>query len=156
MDDYSDFYAILEVNPDTDWETLRKHYKRLIGQWHPDRFSEDIAARSVAEERSKRITIAYQALWNYRRAHGVLPPRPPPAEMAMEMQGSGRDAKAVPDDIHTYSHATRGPISDSSKERSRRPYGVALAIFIIVTALYFADRYTPPTEPDETFSRPDA
>jgi outer membrane protein assembly factor BamE (lipoprotein component of BamABCDE complex) len=72
--DYSNCYAVLGVTPDTEWEALRGRYKRLMGQWHPDRFSGDTADKAVAEERSKEITLSYKALEKYRRAHGVLPP----------------------------------------------------------------------------------
>src|SRR5215831_9622710 len=74
MPEYSRYYAVLETTPDTSWSMLRARYRRLIGQWHPDRFSGDASEQKVAEERSKQITIAYRALEQYYRAHGVLPP----------------------------------------------------------------------------------
>src|SRR5258706_7050754 len=74
MHDYSNCYATLGVTPDTDWVTLRARYKRLMGQWHPDRFSADAPGKAIAEERSKQITLAYKALEKYRRDHGALPP----------------------------------------------------------------------------------
>jgi hypothetical protein len=82
MRNYSDCYTVLGVTPDTKWEALRARYKRLMGQWHPDRFSGDTAGKALAEERSKEITLSYKALEKYRRVHGVLPPievKTPPA-----------------------------------------------------------------------------
>ena len=162
MDDYSDFYATLGVNPDTDWETLRRHYKRLIGQWHPDRFSGDTASREIAEERSKQITIAYQALGNYRREHGVLPPRKPAIHVGA--QGPRRHADPVSDRVHSIDHAETGAmgasVSEPSKSRPGRRRGIALALFTVILALYLADRYAGPIAPDDSqpsdnLNRPD-
>jgi hypothetical protein len=155
VDDYSKFYATLGVGPDTDWETLRRHYKRLIGQWHPDRFSDDTAAKEVAEERSKQITIAYQALGNYVRKHGVLPPRAPAIELDMgDVQGPGRQAEPASDRVHSHERTatdtTHASVSEPSKKGPRRRHRVALAIFIIVPALYLADRYAGPPVPGES------
>lgn len=74
MSDYSRHYAVLKVTHDIDWTALRARYKRLIGQWHPDRFPAQGSERELAEEHSKQITIAYQALERYYRDNGVLPP----------------------------------------------------------------------------------
>lgn len=90
MPDYSDCYATLGATPETDSGTLRANYRRLIGQWHPDRFADDPVLARIAEERSKRITLAYQTLENYRRSHGVLP-RIEPAAAAEDV---GEPARA--------------------------------------------------------------
>jgi hypothetical protein len=162
MDDYSDFYATLGVNPDTDWETLRRHYKRLIGQWHPDRFSGNTASREIAEERSKQITIAYQALGNYRREHGVLPPRKPAIDVGA--QAPRRHADPVSDRVHSNDRAATGamgaPVSEPSMSRPRRRRRIALALFTIIPALYLADRYAGPmaprdSQPSDNLDRPD-
>jgi len=155
MDDYSAFYATLGVDPDTDWETLRGHYKRLIGQWHPDRFSGDNISRGIAEERSKQITIAYQTLGNYRREHGVLPPR----KRAVEDRGAQvprRHVDPVSDRVHSNERAETGAadatVSRPSKSRSGRRRRIALALFAVIAALYLADRYAGPMAPND--SRP--
>lgn len=151
MDDYSRFYATLGVNPDTDWETLRGHYKRLIGQWHPDRFSGDTASSKIAEERSKQITIAYQALGNYRREHGVLPPRTPAIDQGA--QAPTFHADPVSDRAISQSHAATGAMGAtiSKTEQSRPGHGgrFAVALLTVIGALYLADRYAGPIAPDE-------
>jgi len=155
MDDYSAFYAALGVDPDTDWETLRGHYKRLMGQWHPDRFSGDAATRKIAEERSKQITIAYKTLRNYRREHGVLPPRQPAMEDA-GAQAPGRDADPVSDRVNSNNHAETGAVGatvgEPAKSQSGRRRRVALALFLVIAALYLADRYAGPMAPDDSQS----
>jgi hypothetical protein len=148
MDDYSRFYTTLGVNPDTDWETLRGHYKRLIGQWHPDRFSGDTTSREIAEERSKQITIAYQALGNYRREHGVLPPRTPAKDAGTQGPRPYADPEStrVNSQAHTETGAMGAAISEPAKSRPGR--GIALALLAVAGALYLAGRYAGPIAPD--------
>src|SRR5712672_789255 len=136
MDDYSRFYATLGVNPDTDWKTLRGHYKRLIGQWHPDRFSGDTTSREIAEERSKQITIAYQALGNFRREHGVLPPRTPAKDAGP--QGPMPYADPVSSRVNTRVHAETGAMGATISEpaNSRPGRGIALVLLAVAGALY--------------------
>jgi hypothetical protein len=153
MDDYSAFYATLGVDPNTDWETLRRHYKRLIGQWHPDRFSDDASSRKIAEERSKQITIAYQTLGNYRREHGVLPPRKRAAE-DIGAQEPRRHADPASDRVHSSDRAETGAmgatVSGLSKSTPWRWHRIALVLFIVIAALYLADRYAGSKAPDES------
>jgi hypothetical protein len=150
MDDYSAFYTALGVNPETDWETLRGHYKRLIGQWHPDRFLDDTATRKIAEERCKQITIAYQALEHYRREHGVLPPR----KDATGAQRPRPHAAPAFDRVDSNDRAATGAmgatVSEPSKRGPRRR--IVLTLFVIVPALYLADRYSGPMVPGDSQS----
>src|SRR5882672_10374697 len=142
MDDYSAFYAALGVDPDTDWETLRRRYRRLMGQWHPDRFSGDTASREIAEERSKQITIAYQALWKYKRQHGVLPPRKP-AMGEMGAPGPRRHARPVPDGVRSNNHEKGGEIPPRGRLFWRagggRGRGVAFAFFVVPPPFFLPD-----------------
>lgn len=152
VDDYSNFYAALGVDADTDWATLHSHYRRLIGQWHPDRFSSDGAMRKIAEERSKQITIAYRALGNYRRAHGVLPPRKPAVDV--RAQGAGRHVDTVSDRTSSNDHrAATGAMGERPSKPSKRASGrrlrIAFALFTGVAALYLAERYAGPIATDD-------
>ncbi len=54
----SDYYAILDVPRDADDATIKKAYRRLAMQYHPDRNGGDQAA----EARFKEITEAYDVL----------------------------------------------------------------------------------------------
>jgi hypothetical protein len=141
MDDYSRFYATLGVNPDTDWETLRGHYKRLIGQWHPDRFSGDTTSRKIAEERSKEITIAYQALGNYRREHGVLPPRKLAIDVGAQRPRPRTDPVSDRVNDHAETGAMNATVSEPAKSDLGRRHRFALALFTAIAALYLAARY---------------
>src|SRR5712691_6120379 len=123
-----------------------------MGQWHPDRFSGDTASREIAEERSKQITIAYQALWKYKRQHGVLPPRKRATGEMGEPAPSSR-ARPVSDGVRSNNYAETGAmgatVSSLSKSGPGRGRRVAFAFFAAITALYLADRYAGPGAPDE-------
>ena len=137
MQDFSDCYAALEVTPDTDWKTLRANYKRLIGRWHPDRFSADPARKDIAEERCKRITLAYQALEQYRREHGVLPliaharNQEPDIGTASDRTGTEDRAGTVTEETADRTHAPRKP---------EHRYRVAIVLTIFVAAIYLFSR----------------
>jgi molecular chaperone DnaJ len=53
-----DFYAILGVSPDVDEKTLKKTYRKLAREWHPDAKPGDTAA----EKKFKEIGEAYAVL----------------------------------------------------------------------------------------------
>jgi len=140
MDDYSRHYAILRITHNTDWKALRARYKRLIGQWHPDRFQSDAPERELAEEHSKQITLAYKALERYYRDHGALP--------NIEPQRSRDDAVATarpgaaPEER---ARATPGPSTRASQDTPAPPGRRHLALIVLSSILmagYAAYRYS--------------
>jgi curved DNA-binding protein CbpA len=54
----SDYYKVLEVEPDASAEEIKANYRRLAMKWHPDRN----AGSKEAEERFKSIGEAYAVL----------------------------------------------------------------------------------------------
>lgn len=141
MKDLSDSFAVLGLSPDTDWETLRAHYRRLISQWHPDRFVADAATQKVAEERSKQITAAYKALESYHRDHGVLPPVQPAAVQAAarDSQGSEGD-ESERDGNLAESHASAEALNGVSPRRRGRRRRIVMTLVVLVAAAYGAQR----------------
>jgi curved DNA-binding protein len=64
--DYKDYYKILGVERSASEEDIRKAYRKLAMQYHPDRNPDD----KQAEERFKEINEAYQVLNDpKKRAH---------------------------------------------------------------------------------------
>jgi molecular chaperone DnaJ len=56
-----DYYQILEVPRDADGEHIKKAYRRLAQEWHPDKHGQDEKQRE-AEEKFKEISEAYAVL----------------------------------------------------------------------------------------------
>lgn len=54
---YKDYYAALGVPPDADVETIRKAYRKLARQHHPD-----VSGKAGTEERFKEVAEAYATL----------------------------------------------------------------------------------------------
>ena len=152
MRDYSDCYAILGITSDADWKTLRAHYRRLIGQWHPDRFSSDATGKAIAEERSKEITLAYQALEQYHRDHGVLPP----LERVAAAPNPGAQRKVPEGQPSAPAGATAAepntPTSKSAKRKPRHLYRLAFALAIPIAAAYFVQGSNDEPEPSRAES----
>ncbi|MGC2518187.1 MAG: J domain-containing protein [Burkholderiales bacterium] len=144
MHDYSRYYAILGVSPDTDWKAVRACYRRLIGQWHPDRFSTDAPAREIAEERSKQITNAYQALERYHRNNGVLPPMEP-AAVAVNEKTPARDADVTFDRTRWAARASTARSEAIEDEQAKRTPGrrrrAAIAMTAVIAAAYLGYRF---------------
>jgi len=64
--DYKDYYQILGVSRNANAEEIRKAYRKLAMQYHPDRNPDD----KQAEERFKELNEAYQVLSDsQKRAH---------------------------------------------------------------------------------------
>lgn len=141
---YSECYLTLGATPETDWETLRANYKRLIGRWHPDRFSDDAVHKAIAEEHSKRITLAYQTLEKYRRDHGALPPTKPATVIAREPARSAEPmSERAASEVRVDPLKTGPEVREFAKRRPARQSraAFALAFLALIAALYPAQRY---------------
>jgi hypothetical protein len=155
MPDYSSFYETLGANPDTDWKTLRARYKRLIGQWHPDRFSADPIERKIAEERSKQITVAYQALERYRRDHdGELPraelAKSPADERAPMPNADARWFDRAGSTARAKAATTDASATEVGKRVPKRRRGVVIALAAVFAVAYFGYRFFEAWVPDDT------
>jgi site-specific DNA-cytosine methylase len=56
------WYRTLELEPGATHEEIRKSYRRLLKQYHPDRFAKDPEKYKVATEVTRNITVAYDGL----------------------------------------------------------------------------------------------
>jgi DnaJ-domain-containing protein 1 len=55
-------YAALEVQPGSDFETIRKSYRRLMRKYHPDLHRSSPEAQRAATDLAQRLTEAYKLL----------------------------------------------------------------------------------------------
>jgi len=58
--EFQDYYEVLGVPRDADADAIKKAYRKLALQWHPDRHQGD--AKEEAEARFKRVSEAYEVL----------------------------------------------------------------------------------------------
>ncbi|PQJ35887.1 hypothetical protein BSZ35_15915 [Salinibacter sp. 10B] len=63
--DVAKAYRALEVPVGSDRETVKTGYRRVMKQYHQDRFEQDEEKREVAGEVSKRVNAAYQRVLEY-------------------------------------------------------------------------------------------
>jgi len=152
--DYESCYAVLGVTPGSDWATVRAQYRRLIGRWHPDRFADSPATRKSAEDHSKRITAAYQALGRYRREHGTLPfpALAPAARPAPDQRGRHADRWWYSLKIggRFANDADRTDESGRLRERRRR---IMVVVGLLAAILYLGYEGMPMAPDDRIASR---
>ena len=53
-------YAALELPPGADFSAVKEAYRRLIRQYHPDKYADDDARRQTAERVARQLNEAYQ------------------------------------------------------------------------------------------------
>lgn len=56
------WYRTLEVPVDSDFDTVRKSYRRLVAKYHPDRFADEPTKYEAATEVTRKITLAYTGI----------------------------------------------------------------------------------------------
>ena len=56
------WYRTLELEPGADHQTVRKAYRRLLVQYHPDKFAKDPEKYKAATEVTRNVTTAYDGL----------------------------------------------------------------------------------------------
>lgn len=56
------WYRTLELEPGADLQEIRKSYRRLLKQYHPDKFAKDPEKYKAATEVARNITVAYDGL----------------------------------------------------------------------------------------------
>ena len=58
-----DYYDILGVPRGASFNSIKKAYKKLIQEWHPDKFPHDASMQSEAENKAKKINEAWAYFW---------------------------------------------------------------------------------------------
>jgi hypothetical protein len=62
-----DCYAILGLRPGATLSEVKKAYRRLVKEWHPDRYAHDAERRRHAERVLKTVNLAYESLEKFLR-----------------------------------------------------------------------------------------
>jgi DnaJ domain len=85
-DDVRRAYAVFGLGPGAPAAQVRRRYKALARQWHPDRHARDARNQAEASARMREINAAYRCL-----ADHLAPPRSRPATSAAFLEGSQED-----------------------------------------------------------------
>ena len=60
-------YAALEIQAGSDFETVRRSYRRLMRKYHPDLHADTPEGQSAATDLTQRLTEAYKTLERHLR-----------------------------------------------------------------------------------------
>jgi TPR repeat protein len=135
MDDIRECYRILDVEPGASFEDIKRSYRELVRVWHPDRFGNDAKLRAKAEEKLKRINLAYERLCKEAQEAGTSPaPEQPRAETSASHDN--QDAKTTAD-----AGAGAPPAATSEKQTGRRTLrraGIGVAVLALILAIWAA------------------
>ena len=117
MADEVDYYAVLELPPDADDETIRLAYRRLARRYHPDIAGEE------SLQRMQTLNQAYQTLsdperrrlYDASRPQPAAPAAPPPPASPAPATETPRSAQRQPSPTHDVRRdgilsASRGPL----------------------------------------------
>jgi WD40 repeat protein len=66
MEPIANFYKTLGLKPGASSEEVKKAYRQLVKIWHPDNFPHAPNQQKKAEEKIKRINLAYERLKDYQ------------------------------------------------------------------------------------------
>jgi hypothetical protein len=84
-----DYYAVLQVHPDAEFEVIEAAYRQLMRKYHPDMAGADHTRADALHQRAKSINEAYAVLRDpqQRRMYdgarpvpGFVPAAPPPSD----------------------------------------------------------------------------
>ena len=85
-------FLILEVEPTSSIEDVKRAYRELVKVWHPDRFANDPALQKRAQEKLKEINAAFGILEDaFSRAERE--------SHAASQAEAARDASSSPDEL---------------------------------------------------------
>lgn len=57
-----EYKKLFEIEQEVDLKTLKNTYRKLVKEWHPDRFQHDEEQRIEAEQKSRQIIDGYHFL----------------------------------------------------------------------------------------------
>lgn len=133
---YSDYYNLLGLAPDADWQQFRNAYRKRAQYWHPDRYNEeqDSARSELANVRFRELTEAHAALQKYYEQYNKLPFEEvlkDSANNAFETTQQQPQQNTAPSE-RTHHGSRHTPVSILSNRASAL---IAALFFIVVTVI---------------------
>src|SRR5215472_14519255 len=84
MDALPRAYATLGLERTASQRETRRRFRKLVRQWHPDRFANDPRGQAEAAERMRQINAAYDRIRVEWRGPAPAPSNPPTGGEARE------------------------------------------------------------------------
>ena len=143
-------YKLLRLEQNSSWDELRKSYRQLIRQWHPDRYPDE-QEKAVADSKLKDINTAYTQLSNYYQKTGVLPlakthtHQAEQATVTPQAQAKTQTNPVKPVNIHSQKTKPAHPVFNQSKtsntrrNKTRIPAYIFTMLFLGLLSLVFFD-----------------
>lgn len=114
-------YKLLDLDDRADWKNARASYRRLVHQWHPDKYSHRPREKVHAQQQFIELTKSYNSLRSFHRIHQRLPfePASKNASFQTETPASG-DEKATKsaEQLNTFE---KGILGRESEARTKTP-----------------------------------
>ena len=109
MNDIAECYRILDLDPGASLDDVKRSYRELVKVWHPDRFRGDPKLQVKAEEKLKRINLAYERLSKEAAAGATrsTATQPPPKPYPPRTRPEPRATQPQPTGVKPAATATR-------------------------------------------------
>jgi hypothetical protein len=115
-----EYYDVLGLRPGASTAEIKHAYRRLVRQWHPDRFTHDPRSQRVAEEKLKEINEAYGAVSGARPSTPYTPPYQyrPAHTTQQRASGSYSHSRSTYTQANSRTTGERRRASDGFRQRS--------------------------------------
>ena len=125
---YQNCYDILSLANDASWEEASARYRKLVQQWHPDRYEGQDSQK--AELRFIEITKAFNKLRDYHQANDSLPFSSVKTEISRE------DLATQPSQPGLRRRSRRSPVAENPIKRVSPFMWMIGAVFLVGAALF--------------------
>lgn len=71
--DFDVAYKTLKLKKQADWATARNHYRKLVHQWHPDKYADRPLELDNAQKQFVALSKSYNRLKDFHTLHKRLP-----------------------------------------------------------------------------------
>jgi len=107
-----EYFSTLGLRPGSSAEDIRRAYRKLIQEWHPDRFAVGSLMQTTAEDLTKEVNEAYEQLYKkglYKKYLKAEEKRHEPAAATRTTQAAGKAGASVADKPKPRQKAARPP-----------------------------------------------
>lgn len=137
MENLTQYFEILELEPGTTQQEIKQAYRDLVNIWHPDRFEHNQRLKEKATEKLKIVNLAYDKLKDYQ------PPKSKPKEDTESRADTYAQNEGNNADESTKDNYSKETITNTFKLSSIIKYFICifLAFLSLIAFLIFIDAF---------------